>query len=108
MVKRHALRKVTLFTTGVALCIAFVVFQMKYRVSDTVKQLGVVNKEILNMQETVQVLKAEWHYLNKPERLSHLNQKFLKLAPAKVTQVASLASFNKQSSSKVTMYASLN
>jgi len=32
----------------------------------------------------------------------------LKLAPAKVTQVASLASFNKQSSAKVTMYASLN
>lgn len=107
--RRHFLRKITLFSMAGTFFLASGVFYIKYQVLDVAKELGGVNKQIFEMQESLQVLKAEWGYLNKPQRLASLSGKFLKLEPTRVTQVASLSTFKRGAGeSRPTMFASLH
>jgi hypothetical protein len=56
-------------------------FVMKHRVQEQEERLGELNRAILEDQEAIHVLRAEWAHLNDPARLSRLNQKFLELQP---------------------------
>jgi len=64
-----------------ALGIGFGLFQLKYQVQGLEQKLGRLNHQILESQEAIHVLKAEWSYLNQPDRIQALAQKYLSLQP---------------------------
>ena len=75
-----------------ASCIGWAVYQMKYEVQRLDDRLARVNRQILADQEAIQILKAEWSYLNQPARLQELANRFLQLEPVQGRQMVALAS----------------
>ena len=65
-------------------------FTVKYEVQDLEDQLVAINKQIGVHEEAIHVLSAEWSYLNRPERLAELAQRYLDLVPMNPKQMASL------------------
>lgn len=63
-------------------------FHTSYRVQELDETLGRINREIIREQEAIQVLKAEWSYLNEPGRLERLARKYTSLAPTEAVQLA--------------------
>ena len=49
-----------------------------------------LQKDIETERDGVAVLRAEWSLLNRPERIERLAQKYLKLAPARASQLVTL------------------
>ena len=64
---------VAVFAAGASL------FYMKHRVQSLEAELGKVDRKLAAEQETLHVLRAEWAYLTRPERLVKLNKKHLGL-----------------------------
>ncbi|MDV7340042.1 hypothetical protein RYZ26_10585 [Terasakiella sp. A23] len=64
-------------TAFLALALSIGVFRITYQVDELEKELHSLNKEILNEQETIHILKAEWSYLNDPNRLEALAKRYL-------------------------------
>ena len=63
-------------------------FHTSYRVQELNETLGRINREIIREQEAIQVLKAEWAYLNEPARLERLVREYTALAPTEAVQLA--------------------
>jgi hypothetical protein len=74
-----------------ASCIGWAVYQLKYEVQRLEARLAVVNRQILVDQEAIQILKAEWSYLNQPAHLAELAQRFLALEPVQIRQMAGVS-----------------
>lgn len=68
-------------------------FLLKYQVQAEEQRLRHLKKEIVQTQEEIHVLKAEWSYLNEPSRLRELAERNLGMHPMKATQLASIDSF---------------
>jgi hypothetical protein len=68
-----------------------VVFSVAFKVSALEDQLTVLNKQITQDRDSVHVLRAEWSYLNQPERLDGLSQRYLELQPLKGSQISEIA-----------------
>lgn len=75
---------------ALALGIGFGLFQLKYQVQRHEARLAQLNRQILESQEAIHVLKAEWSYLNQPERIEALARKYLALQPLAGKQFGSL------------------
>ena len=56
-------------------------FHVKYEVQHLEEELNLEHRSILQRQEAIHILKAEWSYLNQPARLSALAKRHLGLAP---------------------------
>ena len=67
-----------LLTAGLATAL---VFQVSNDVQSLEGELKQVKREILREQESLHILKAEWSYLNRPERLGDLARRHLLLEP---------------------------
>ena len=65
-------------------------FHVKYEVQRLEEELGLEHQSILERQEAIHILKAEWSFLNQPARLSDLAKRHLGLAPLVATQVVRL------------------
>lgn len=74
--------------TGV---MAFGLFQLKYAVQARETELAALNRELLASKEAVQVLRAEWSYLSRPDRIAALAARHLALAPMTPDQVGALS-----------------
>ncbi|MEK6734611.1 MAG: hypothetical protein AABY27_05890 [Pseudomonadota bacterium] len=68
------------------LCV-FGLFQVKFKVQNLNKEMSELQKQLEHEKNSIYVLKAEWTYLNQPERLQRLSEKHLKLAEIKVEQI---------------------
>jgi hypothetical protein len=79
-----------------ASCIGWAVYQLKYEVQRLEDRLARVNRAILNDQESIQILKAEWSYLNQPTRLAEMAKRFLALEPVDPRQMVTLATLPKR------------
>ncbi len=66
---------------------AFGLYQSKEAVQAREDELVRLNREILASQETVHVLRAEWSYLNRPERLARFAGRHLALEPMAAAQI---------------------
>ncbi len=66
---------------ALAAMVGFGLFHVKYEVQRLESELHQLNSEIIKEQRQIHVLKAEWAYLNRPERLSALALKHLDLVP---------------------------
>lgn len=67
-------------------------FLLKYQVQAEEQRLGHLRKEIVQTEEEIHVLKAEWSYLNEPTRLRDLAERNLGMHPLKVSQITSIDS----------------
>lgn len=68
---------------------AYSLFEVKYRVQNLRRELVEMNRQMDNNREAMHVLKAEWAYLNKPERLRMLAEKHLALVHPNSKQMVS-------------------
>lgn len=70
---------------------AYGLYMVKWEVHDLKRQNGNVQSEIAAQKEAITILDAEWAYLNRPERLHGLAQKYLQLQPEAGEQMIDLA-----------------
>jgi hypothetical protein len=107
--RRQSLNRLSLWAASIAILVCVLVFQLKHQVMAVERELGCVNREILDTTDAIRVLKAEWSHLNQPDRLKKLNMAHLRLKPVQVIQMASLESLSldREGSPKTTMLASL-
>lgn len=67
-------------------------FMLKYEVQSQEQRLSGLRKDIVETQESIHVLKAEWSYLNDPARLREQAERHLNLHPLKPNQIVTIAS----------------
>lgn len=67
------------------------VLLLKHNVEALEIQLQATNDAIMDDQQAVHVLKAEWSYLNDPVRLRQLAESHLSLAPMRPDQITTFA-----------------
>lgn len=82
--------KSALFWLGLAAAAGGVLFQTSYEVQELEEKLASVNRKIMAEQEAIQILKAEWSYLNDPTRLENLSRQHLALQPTDARQFVAL------------------
>ena len=72
------------------LAIAVALFHLKQRVGDFERELSQVNRKIAVHEESIQVLRTEWSYLNQPAMIAELAQRHLGMRPNAPAQVIRL------------------
>jgi hypothetical protein len=65
-------------------------YMVKYRVQFLHERVEHAERSLREQKEAIHVLDAEWTYLNRPERLRRLSEKYLSLQPADPKQIAEL------------------
>ncbi|MEP4380320.1 MAG: hypothetical protein ABJ215_15865 [Alphaproteobacteria bacterium] len=63
-------------------------FQVAFEVSELDDKLAELNRDIRNDRDAIHVLRAEWSFLNQPERIEELTRRHLDLLPATGAQIA--------------------
>ena len=63
--------------TIAAIATGYTLFYITFQVEALEVKLTRLNSEILTEQESVHVLKAEWSYLNRPDRIEKLSARLL-------------------------------
>lgn len=69
---------------------SFMLYNVKYKVQSLKAQIEETSKEIAQEKESLRVVSAEWAYLNRPERLKSLADKYLAGKAVTVDQVAEI------------------
>lgn len=70
---------------------AFGLYLVKYEVQGIQDELKSTLTQLEEERENIRVLKAEWQYLNRPERIEALAGKYLKLEPLTASQIAEVS-----------------
>ncbi|OJX09586.1 MAG: hypothetical protein BGO77_04215 [Caedibacter sp. 37-49] len=83
------MRKSTLIFILIALVLGIINYTVKQRVIAIENTLIIAQGNIRKTEETLQLLGAEWSYLNEPSRLQLLVENHLGAAPLKGTQLVS-------------------
>lgn len=86
------IRALTVFGIATLILVCFGLYNGVYLAKAHERELARLNAEIAKEGEAIRVLKAEWSYLNQPERLQALARKHLALAPTNPNQIVVLAS----------------
>ena len=98
MLSHDFLRKSSFILISLSLLMGICLYHLKHRVSNTERELRDVRLRILNTQESLHTLKAEWGFLTSPKRLAKLSDQHLQLKPVRAIQIASLEqTINKRS-----------
>jgi len=85
------IRPTTVLWMGLAGAVGFGLFQLKHEVQELEDEMFRLNRTIVAEQQAIHVLKAEWSYINQPQRLQALAARHLDLQPMKPTQLGDLA-----------------
>jgi len=72
--------------------LAMGLFYVKHVVENTEEDLASLESQINSDQDEIHVLKAEWIYLSRPDRVKRLADKYLQLQPTDSTQIADINS----------------
>ncbi len=65
----------------------FGLFQIKFKVQSLHIEVAEIKKQLEHEKNSIHVLKAEWAYLNQPERLQKLSEKYLNLKELQHDQI---------------------
>lgn len=76
------IRLSTLSGYALAVCAATALFWTSQTVQKAEDQLERVRHDLAREEESLHVLRAEWDYLNRPERIETLARKYLDMQPA--------------------------
>lgn len=89
------MRNALLFLAALGvLGLAFWAYKENYRTKASIDQMSAVRNDIAMLRESLGVLRAEWAYLNRPDRLQelvNLNFDRLGLVPFESAQFATVA-----------------
>ena len=77
----------TLFWLLLVSATAAAMFMVKYQVQDLEEQLARTARATAREQHEIRMLTAEWAYLNRPEGLAAMNQRYLSLIPIPTKQL---------------------
>lgn len=69
---------------------AATLFEIKHEVQALEEQLLATERRIRNERETIEVLRAEWSFLNQPARIERLAREHLGLVPLSPDQIVSV------------------
>lgn len=75
------MRWIVLFTVVVALLASFAVYPIKYDSQELQKEIHRLKRDIEQERINIDILRAEWSFLTRPERLKKLAKKNLSLHP---------------------------
>ena len=76
---------------GALVSSAFYAYGIKYETTLEAEQLQKIRMKAQRERDAIAVLKAEWQYLNRPDRLQALAERHLDLQPFAVSQVVRLS-----------------
>ncbi|HEC90852.1 MAG TPA: hypothetical protein ENI55_04215 [Alphaproteobacteria bacterium] len=85
------IRNTTLLFLLFAAVLSLALFSVKYRVQDLEGEITGLNRAITNDRKAIHVLRAEWSYLNNPDRLGEIARRYLSLAPVSAEQIGEIA-----------------
>ncbi len=54
------------------MCLAYWAYRENYQTQEALREISAINREIRALNEALSVQRAEWAYLNRPERLREL------------------------------------
>ena len=77
----------TLLWAGLAVVAGTGLFLMKYEVQAEERHLRRVQRDIVRTEQAIHVLKADWSYLNDPQRLRSQAERHLGLRPMRPNQI---------------------
>lgn len=80
-----------IFTLSVAVAAGIGLYHAKYRVLALESELAEVQQDIQRDRQAIHVLKAEWSFLNEPDRLAEFARRHLELVPIAGSQLATIA-----------------
>ncbi|MCF4167077.1 hypothetical protein L2U69_15595 [Zavarzinia compransoris] len=83
-------RFLTLATVALAIGAPTVLYQVKYEVGQLEQEARALHRDVAREHQAIQVLQAEWAYLNQPARIQDLAERYLDLQPLKPTQITTL------------------
>ena len=86
------IRTFAALSVTVLVLVCFGLYNGVYAAKAHERELLALNAEVVKEREAIRVLRAEWSYLNQPERLQALARKHLALAPTNPNQIVVLAS----------------
>lgn len=95
------MRKAALFWSLLAVVCGTVLFHTSQEVTDGRNALRRMDRELTREEESIRVLKAEWSYLNQPERLEKLAAQYLDLQPLQGRQFARISDINERVDDKL-------
>lgn len=84
------IRPSTLFWFCSVIAVGFAMFQVKYEVMHQEQTLAKLDKEIAGDRAQLRVLRAEWSYLTRPDRLERLAGEFLHLSSMNAARIVTL------------------
>ena len=70
----------------------FGLYMVKYKVREVKAEVAATERVLSEEKHNQHVLTAEWAYLNRPDRLRALSQKYLNVKPIKGQQIADFVS----------------
>ena len=82
------IRGSTLLWLGLAGALALGLFRVKHEAQRLEAELMAVEQAIVEHQEAIQVLEAEFSYLTRPERIARLAAQYLDLVPLEAESLA--------------------
>ncbi|MDE3060973.1 MAG: hypothetical protein KGJ06_08170 [Pseudomonadota bacterium] len=82
------MRRSTVIWMLVIVIAAFSLYRVKYEVQSLKAQVAATTRELETEKEGLHVASAEWAYLNRPQRLEQLAQKYLPAADMTASQIA--------------------
>lgn len=83
-------RPLTALAVVLIALLALGLYQLKYEVMQLEDRTVATNRAVAAEREAIQVLNAEWSYLNRPQRLDELAERHLDLVPVAVRQLGAL------------------
>ena len=86
------IRTFSLISVALLVLVSFELYNGVQRVKAKEQALAQLKTQIVREREAFRVLKAEWSYLNQPERLQALARRHLALAPTGASQIVVLTS----------------
>jgi hypothetical protein len=72
--------------------VSFELYNGVHRVKAQAQELAALDAQIAREAEAIRVLKAEWTFLNQPDRLQDLARRHLALSPTGASQIVVLTS----------------
>tara|TARA_R110000868_G_scaffold4155_33_gene25587 strand:+ start:15232 stop:15639 length:408 start_codon:yes stop_codon:yes gene_type:complete len=84
------MRRSTLLWTVLGIAVVVGLFVVKHRVQSLEDRLHALNAEIITDRDAVQVMQAEWSYLNQPARLEALSTRLLGMDAPVAAQTVSM------------------
>jgi len=85
-----SLRMTLLIYMAVIALVACGVYFVKYSAQDMQRKVAALEKQLQQEREALHLLRAEWAYLNRPERLSRLATQHLQMVPVVPAALTSL------------------